>query len=531
MVSCKKIENDGVAGNLLDLLSISRVDAVETSTQNRLKNPIQNEKHSAFSNIERSNNMAFNKTARKGNNSGNGTGFGGGSETVAVRLKSVHLVDTNYINEKRAPQKNKDDYIIATLLQPAFGLDVVRGENGESLTEVKIKLREQRSTNPDKQGYGLADFRKGAKKDSGPKMGANPIIILENASRDFKTDEISCGWLHCGMPDSRPEQYPELGPVIDETTQEVTKPAVLDHIHVNAWVQVQEEKDAKDRTTGEAVKRQNRLMLLTDLAAPVADKQDLLESQVINYLYDDPSHGGGSPFLVIRLCQINPPMTMGAQTIWPSYNEDGTPKEPVEVVQDFLARQVEEDESPEKDSNFDFYLENIAEQNAAENSEGYIIEVIPGYRFSTGKKSLPSAMKPGRRLDSDSFKSFRLDDEGNPIAKENTGELLMSQMYTRAHLTIKRGEFENGIGPWYATGTHAVRPAFNGQPNKRAEFHSIFDIPTDVTPPEVVAHFASLAAKRQSLASDLQPKKDATADAESHSDDQIPDHTGGLTPN
>jgi hypothetical protein len=473
--------------------------------------------------------MAFNKPARQ-NSNGNGTGFGGGSETVAVRLKSVHLVDTNYATEKRAPTKSKDDYVIATLLQDAFGLKVERGENGESLTEVKIKLKEQRNVNPDKQGYGLADFRKGAKKDSGPKMGANPIIILENASRDFKTDEITAGWLHCGQADSRPEQYPELGAVVDAETQEVKKAAVLDHIHINAWVQVQEEKDAKDRN-GNDVKRQNRLMLLADLAAPVADKQDFLESTVINYLYNDPDHGGGSPFLVVRLSQINPPMTMAAQTIWPSYNEDGTPKEPVDVVQDFLSDQVAKDDSADKDSNFDFYLNNLADQNAADDSEGYVIEVIPGYRFSTGAKSLPSAMKPGRKLDSDNFRSFRLTDEGNAIISEKTGDALMSQMYTRAHLTIKRGEFEDGPGAWYATGTHAVRSAFNGQPNKRAEFHSIFDIPTDVTPPEVAVHFASLAAKRQSLAADLQPKKDATPAAEGPADEQIPDQTGGLTPN
>lgn len=470
--------------------------------------------------------MAFNKPTRQ-NNGGNG-GNGGGTETVAVRLKSVHLVDANYSAEKRAPSKNKDDYVIATLLQDAFGLKVERGENGESLTEVKIKLKEQKNTNPDKQGYGLADFRKGAKKDSGPKMGANPIMILENASRDFKTDEITAGWLHCGQADSRPEQYPNLAPVTAEDGT-VTKAGGLDHIHINAWVQVQKEKDGKDRQ-GNPVKRQNRLMLLTDLAATVADKDDLLGNEVINYLYSDPDHGGGSPFLVLRLSQVNPPAVLSAQTIWPSYNEDGTPKEPVDVVSEFLAEQHSKDESEDKDRNFDHYLTNLPAENAEEDSAGYIVEVIPGYRFSTGAKSLPSAMKPGRKLDSDNFRSFALDDEGNAITNDK-GEPVMSQMYTRAHLTIKRGEFEEGLGPWYATGTHAVRSAFMGQPNKRAEFHSIFDIPTDVTPPEVASYFTSLAAKRQSMAADLQPKKDAAPAAEGPADDQIPDQTGGLTPN
>lgn len=470
--------------------------------------------------------MAFNKPTRQ-NNGGNGTGFGGGTETVAVRLKSVHLVDTSYSAEKRAPNKNKDDYVIATLLHDAFGLKVERGENGESLTEVKIKLKEQKNVNPDKQGYGLADFRKGAKKDSGPKMGANPIMILENASRDFKTDEITASWLHCGQADSRPEQYPNLAPVVAEDGT-VTKAPGLDHIHINAWVQVQEEKDAKDRN-GNDVKRQNRMMLLTDLAATVADKEDFLSSEVINYLYSDPDHAGGSPFLVVRLSQINPPMTMAAQTIWPTYNEDSTPKEPSEVVSEFLAKQIAEDESADKDSNFDYYLTNLPAENA--DGDAYVVEVIPGYRFSTGAKSLPSAMKQGRKLDSDNFRSFRLDDEGNAVISERTKEPVMSQMYTRAHLTVKRGEFEDGPGAWYATGTHAVRAAFMGQPNKRAEFHSIYDIPTDVTPPEVAAHFTSLAGKRQSLAADLQPKKDAAPAAEGPSDEHIPDQTGGLTPN
>jgi hypothetical protein len=470
--------------------------------------------------------MAFNKAKRPSQGAGNG----GGNETVAVRLKSVNLVDTTYVAEKRPLKKSKDDYIIATLLHPAFGMDVQYAENGESLTEIKITLREQRVTNPDKQGYALADFRKGAKKDSGPRMGANPIIILENASRDFKTGEISCGWLHCALPDSPAERYPNLDAVVDADGN-VTTPAKFDHVHVNAWVQVRTEEDAKDRD-GNPVKKQKRLMVMPDLATSVTSKEHLLASEQINYLYQDPAQGGGYPFIVLRMTQINPPMNIGTMTVWSSSNEDGSPKAPAELIEAALEKALENDKSENKDENFAFYLEHLEAENAREDSEGYVLELIPGYQYQTGPKSLPSAMKAGRRLDSDSFKSFALDDENQPRVKESDGSAIMYQMYTRAHLTVKRGEFENGPGSWYATNTHPVRLAFNGQPNARAEFHSINDIPTAVTPDVLVAHFTEAAAKRQEQARLLIPKKDAPAATnEVPADEQIPDQSGGLTPN
>lgn len=470
--------------------------------------------------------MAFAKSRRP--NSTQGTVNGGGSESVAVRLKSIHLVDTKYSAERRQPEKNKDDYIIATLMHPAFGLDLQYGENGEILTEVKIFLKEQKNVNPDKQGYGLADFRKGAKKDSGPKMGANPIIILENASRDFKTNDISCGWLHCALADSTSEPYPNLDAVTNEAG-DVVKAAQFDYVHVNAWVQVKKEEDGKDRN-GNSVKKQKRLMIMPELATAVSSKEDLLASETINYLYQDPAHAGGYPFIVLRMTQINPPMNIGTMTVYASLNEDGSPKEPAELIEAALARAYEADENPGKDANFSHYLTNLEAENAREDSEGYVVEVIPGYQYSTGPKSLPSAMKAGRRLDSDSFVSYAIDDDSQVIMK-NDNTPVMHQMYTRAHLSVKRGDFEEGPGNWYATGTHPVRLAFQGQPNARAVFHSINDIPTAATPAELVPYFEAAAAKRQEQARSLILKKDAAPASEAPADENIPDQTGGLTPN
>ncbi len=176
--------------------------------------------------------MAFKVTRRTGNGNG-GEKTTSGTENVLVRLKSLHLVDTTYAAERRQPRPNKDDYAIVTLMHPALGFDFQMNENYEPLTEVKVTLRENSYTGENKP-YQIADFRKNASKGNGPKMGSNPILMLEGCWKDFNTDAISAGWLHCIKPDSEASLYASL----EEKT---------DHVMADVWATVKEERETEDR--------------------------------------------------------------------------------------------------------------------------------------------------------------------------------------------------------------------------------------------------------------------------------------------
>lgn len=456
--------------------------------------------------------MAFNTPKRRTNSDRSNSG----TENLVVRLKSVHLVDTKAAAERRAVKPHADDYAIVQLMHSGVGIEAQFDEDGVPLTEVKVKLREHNITGENKP-YVIADFVKGQRKGTGPKMGDNPIMMLEGCWKDRNTGDISTGWLQCIKPDSDPSMQASLE-------------GKFDHVIPNVFVSVKEEKLVDDRNNpGQKRPRQDRFAYLTDFAEQITDIESLKASTVSDWLYSYDDIGGGQPSLLLRLSQLDgtdaeptKPEGMALFTIYGGQvNEQGEPKSKEEMIDSALEAAVEKDETEDKQTNFKFYLENL------QSETNYIIEAIPVWRYSTGPKSLPSAMKPGRRPDHANFRAVVINDDGVVATREKDGvtEDVMGQFISRGHLVIKRGDFQDGPGRWYATSTNTLK---NGTAN---EHYSLMDLPAASTPEALKQSFAEKAAARSAYAQSKLNERKAAKNADSIPEDAIPDQSNGLTPN
>ncbi len=251
-------------------------------------------------------------------------------------------------------------------------------------------------------------------------------------------------------------------------------------------------------------------------------------ADVTDWLYSNPNAGGGLPVVMLRLSQLNgteeeptTPVGLAVATIYGGQLENGEPKHKDQIIDDFLEAVVANDKSEDKESNFKFYLENL------KGESNYVIEAIPAWRYSTGPKSLPSAQKPGRRHDHQNFRSVVVDEDNNVVTRTKDGveEDVMSQMITRAHMVVRRGQYEDGMGTWYATNTTPTKSA------ALAEFHSIMDLPAASTPEVLVAAFMAKSDARQAYTqAKINERKGQKAAKTADAEEAKPDQSGGLTP-
>lgn len=445
--------------------------------------------------------MAFKVTnSRARGNGGNFTA----SETVAIRVKSVHTAGkvANY----------DEDYFIGTLLHNAIGIDVDSSRDPETWVptkEVKVRMKKPNfAFTADNAPYAVIDLHEGEAKGNAKPMGKNPIVILERAYVDAQTGDVVSGWMHIGA-----NHAPE-NPLQD------TLSGLLSYVHANAWCQVFEEGKKKDRNTGEEKPAQRRQMFLTDYAVRVGAEGDVSSldnfiAKTAQWLVPNPEMGGGHPSVVLRIASISDPAIVDTTWISPSRDAEGNPEAPEVTLTKWLDEQYAADETAEKESNWKTFISNI------DSEPDFVIEMIPVWQFNTGSKSIPSVKAAAGKKgtpDHENFQSYIVEPNGEAAVKDD-GSLIKGALITQGHMFIRR-KFdgrEQSWRPWSASQTTSVK-------GLRSEFHHITDLPTIVTPDELVARFKGLAEKRSQIAKQVYDASKAPAAEEGK-----PDDTAGLT--
>jgi hypothetical protein len=479
--------------------------------------------------------MAF-KIGERNNRSNSGGERRGSSETIAVRVESVHAAGktVNYA----------EDYFVGTLLHNAMGIDVDATRDQTtwaSTTQLKFRLRDPNYKGADSnRPYNVGDLYEGASMGNAKPMGKNPVVMLESAYIDAQTGDVSARWMHIGAIDA---------PLSPLDVEGISKS--VGYLHPNLWTQVGEEYEGKD-ADGNPKMKQRRTSYLTDYAQIVAASDgvsiiDDLAAKAAEWLTPNPNIGGGQPCVVVRIestvsgnseaAFLYPARDANGHSI-PGIDADNSIAGAVQAVQAFLDAQHENDKSPEKDSNFAFFLQNI------EAEPEYIVEMIPVWQFNTGAKSTPTARAAaatnGRvpKHDHEDFQFTVFDKDGKVVRRrvvdadkkpvkdqdgKNVLEDVTQQLIGRAHMQINR-KFEardNAMRPWTASKTRLVKP-FD------SVFHHISDLPTAATPVELVAIFEQKAALRQKLNADYKAGISAPAAAEPPAEEGVPDDSNNL---
>lgn len=428
-------------------------------------------------------------------------GNGGGSENVAVMIAEIHLAD-----KTKKTINVAEDYATAYLLEDAFGLKAEFKERdpnlseeedheaGTPLTAVKIKMR-ARNLKGEHTPMEIWDLQVGKRKGAALPMGEYPTVILENAWLDSRTNTVLVGWLTVAQ-----RGY-------NETTTRAL-PGVLTTVEKETYI-----------TTdgGERNYRQNRYVAMPS-EARTFDGIESFTASAIDFLQPNPEAAAGQPIATIRIVDndsvVDPSRAtdIAVTTIYPAWDKEArTYASPEASVQAWL--------SNPKNADWVSYIEQSG------STPGYTFELIPGYRYNTGRDSLPS--KRGKGMDdADSFRIPVEDREnGNsPIAKPNGDGFLMTSGYAQGTVMVRSKETDAGI-EWYATKTF-----------RKSRFGAIYmrdELVTPNLPADVAASFeAAAVARGEQARKNLNQQRENTRSAQDN--DEIPfgepDHSGGLTP-
>jgi hypothetical protein len=483
--------------------------------------------------------MAFKVGSSRGNREGGQSTFGS-SETIAVRVDSVHSAGKT--------ANHAEDYFVGTLLHNAAGIDVDGSRDPNtwaSTTQVKVRQRAPKViVTGDNAPYAVIDFNEGEAKGNAKPVGKNPIIIIENAWKDSKTGEISGGWMHIGANDS-PENVLAENALAGQPS----------YVHSNVMTQVNEEKMGTD-ANGQPKAKQSRIVYLPEYAALIAGDGEKTALEVLieksaQWLYPNAEMGGGHPSVILRIESLSQPMV---QVAWlsPARTDDGQYLDAATSVAKFLDEQEANDEGGwktdedgnevldangakifVKEGNFKHFISNI------DNEADFVIEMIPTWTFNTGAKSTPSAQSAskGRVVEGDDrffrVPNFKADGSvtipnKDDVKRDKDGNKLPygSQLIAPAHMFIRRkfDAREKVWRPWSASKTTLVKQ-FD------SFYHHIYDLPTHVTPPQAVERFMAVAQTRhEHLQAYKNNSKPAAAAAPAAADAQ-PDDTNGLSEN
>lgn len=448
-----------------------------------------------------------------------------GAETIAVRLTSVTA------NEKAPSYEN--DFFTGILLHNAMGMDVEnsRDENFVSTVEVKVKLREPTfKFTADNAPYSVVDLLEGGIKGNAKPMGKNPIIVLEKAWIDNKTGFVSAGWVRIGANDSAPSVADGKGLT-----------GMLGHALVDEWTQVFKEKTVKDFETKEDKQQQQSRVFLTNYAERIIGgvdgegnnktAMDVFYEKAGSWLLQSPEVGGGKPSVMLRITQFSNPQTVMTTFVRPTYTGEGEARvvdHPHDSLTKWLEAEYNEDKDPAKDSNWKAFIEMI------DNEPDYCIEMVPVWTYNTGRKSLPSAkaasQKKPREANHVAFTSYILEADGTPVVSKDSNDnetQVMGQLITKAHTMLRRKFERDNVTPrpWSASDYVTVK-------GNRGMFHQIDDLPTAVTPPEMLARFTAQAERRRAMHDAAWQASMAAKNGNQQSapaaDDAKPDDTNGL---
>jgi hypothetical protein len=434
--------------------------------------------------------------------SGNGRGFKKPQrESVAVIMKT----DPYRADLKIATPA--EDYFVGTLLADAFGKKA--GEEVRVKTEISSPKRKANAEKvaADQDGNKKAllevvDLTFGKVK-GGATMMANPTIILEKALYNAQTEFVEAEFLSVG-----------------------THSDTIDNERVETGVLVSVDRARKSNRDGGGI-RQTRFFYDRDNAAkvewndPASSVEDIRQA-VEKALEDASKSEYKRPFVVLQVVNKNPQpeLPFGYEAVSAHIplaydSESKTSKTPTESFQEFFTAvstdkdgkvrplmvnpvdpdgvALEDKWVVAKDANGAVVpllrnqeiidvLESAFEEFEA-GSQDYVVQVIPGYSFTTGRDSLPSSGNG----DAVSFLAPE-EDEFTGEKKKWDGRFLAEGSMTLGR--VKRVEREGTtLGEWFAKKTFTAL-------SYDARLFRECEIITQFTPPEVADIFSENAERR-----------------------------------
>lgn len=358
---------------------------------------------------------------------------GGGPRRVNI---TVELVGFELKDPKKA--NPAEDIMVARLLCPVTipGFPAYTEDaDGNPTTEIRVKVP-PREVKGDNKPIEIFDIGRGKNLLKPSKAGA--LIELERATFDSRSGIVEAGWLKVRTHGPLSENALEMG-------------------HVGHLVSVS--KEYYEDVDGERKYRQTRTLVLNN-DARVFNSMDEFYQAAGEFLVDQPDSGGGRPGVFVRIIEIDKPtQDIAMTTISRGWNsEESRPATPEESVQSFM-------NSPRQAN----WVDNL-KLAGTKDAEGYLLEMIPHYTWSTGGASLPK----GRERFDDS-RDFQIPVEGSD--KTFSG-------FAEGDMFLMRKE----DGPFVATGT-----------TRRSRFLPIFpreEIVTPNLPKEVADLYRERAAQR-----------------------------------
>jgi len=427
----------------------------------------------------------------------NSGGGNRGTENVAVMVAEVHVQDKRAANPA-------EDYAIVYLLEDAFGKkaefnDKVPSEHPDymtPLTTVKLKMRPDVKVSGEFTQPGVWDLQVGKRKGAGMPMGQFPTIVLESAFLDSRTDTVMARWYRVGQRD-----YTNTG----------------ERCLPNALVSVEAER--YENTDNGKVFHQYRHLVMPEDARTFSTLAEFKEIAT-SFLVENPDAAGGRPIATFRILNANgiaagqiDENSIATIQIYPIWDKEKQARlSPAESVERWL------------EANPEWVGLIMKVEEKSPDTEGYVFELIPSYRYNTGRDSLPS--KKGKGIDD--AENFRVNVEdrakgGAYIAKNNGDGFVMTNGFALGSMIVKRSADD---APWFATNTF-----------RKNRFGPIFMKDEFLTPNLPAETRKVLEARAEARGNSARQAMTAGRDAENGSapsDDEIPfgepDHSGGLTP-
>lgn len=428
------------------------------------------------------------------------SGGGRGTENVAVMVAEVHIHD-----KTKKTANPTEDYAICYLLEDAFGKkaefnDKVAPDHPEymtPLTSVKVKMRDDVKVSGEFSQPGIYDLQVGKRKGASMPMGQFPIIVLESAYLDSRTDTVMARWYRVGQRD------------VNNTTERCLN-----------GVLVSVDRESYEMRDNERNYYQNRYVMMPDAARTFSSMEEFKEI-VSQFLTENPDAAGGRPAAMIRI--IDPKAVAEGRVdetaiatthVYPGWIKDEQRRlSPEESAERWL--------SDPENANWVEYISAL--EAGSEEVKGLIFELIPSYKYSTGRDSLPSKKARGK----DDAEFFRIPAEdrktGAFIPKNNGDGFVMTSGFAQGSMIVKR--VNDVDAPWFATNTF-----------RKHRFGPIFMRHEVVTPnlPEDVSKVLESRAEARGNAARQDWVNSRQAESASATEDEIhfaePDHSGGLTP-
>lgn len=353
-------------------------------------------------------------------------------------------------------------------------------------TELRVVL-EKKEVKGENAPLVIWDLRRG--KDNTKACDPGAILVFENASFDQKTNTVYARWMK--VITNGPE-------------------GELDRALTNEMTMVM--KEAVSTENGETRYRQTRYVAYTDDAVAFSSKEAFREA-AIALLTPNVEAGGDRPGIWVRIINLNNPF--GENQLVSTTLSLGFKS----ATETEAARMLTPEETVEKfftDTHFEGWVDNI-NLAGTPDAEGYLFEIIPHFRWNTGKKSRPSG---GGRDDSVHFQY--------PVSADSN---TMLTGFAAAHTSIKRKEVRDddgkpaGLSGWFSAGT--IRTS------RFSPLYTREELVTPNLPAELAEKFKERALKRNSDAFDRIRNKGKNKEAEDNEDLAFgePDHSSqGLTP-